>query len=83
MSRNRLPYETKGGNLSSADTYSQLIEYLRLAEEACYVLGHYHKSQDDWHKGQGFLAIGEMLKMTGINVTNLATRSLRAQSGYK
>lgn len=80
---NRLPYETKGGNLSSADTFSQLIEYLRLAEEACYTLGHYYKSVDDWHKGQGFLAIGEMLRMTSTNVTNLATKAIRTQVGYR
>ena len=83
MSKNRLPYETIGGNLSAADTYSQLIEYLRLAEEACYILGHFYKAQDDWHKGQGFLAIGEMMKMTGVNVTNLATKSMRTQAGFK
>lgn len=80
---NRLPYETKGGTLSSAETYSQLIEHLRLAEEAACVLGHYFKSQDDWAKGQGFLAIGEMLRMTGLNVTNLATRPIRTQAGFR
>lgn len=83
MSKNRLDYETKGGVISSADTYSQLIEHLRLAEEASYVLGHFYKAQDDWAKGQGFLAIGEMLRLTGINVTNLATRPIRSQAGYK
>ena len=83
MTKNRLTYETKGGNISSADTYSQLIEYLRMAEEACYILGHFYKSQDDWAKGQGFLAIGEMMKMTGVNVTNLATKSIRTQVGYR
>ena len=83
MSKNRLDYETKGGAISSAETYSQLIEYLRMAEEACYVLGHFYKSQDDWAKGQGFLAVGEMMRMTGINVTNLATRPIRSQSGFR
>ena len=80
---NRLNYETIAGNLSSADTFSQLIEYLRLAEEACYTLGHFYKSQDDWAKGQGFLAIGEMMKLTGVNVTNLATKSIRTSVGYR
>lgn len=79
----RLPYETKGGALSSAETYSQLIEHLRLAEEGCYTLGHFYKAQDDWHKGQGFLAIGEMLHMTIINITKLATHGLRAKGGFQ
>ena len=83
MSKNRLPYETLAGNLSSADTYAQLIEHLRLAEEGCYILGHFYKAQDDFNKGQGFLAVGEMLRMTGINVTNLATKSIRNDGGFK
>ena len=74
---NRLPYETIAGNLSEAHTYAQLIEYLRMAEEACYVLGHYKKANDDKVVGQGFLAIGEMLRMTQNNITKLATGKLR------
>lgn len=79
----RLIYDTEAGNLSSAGTYSQLIEHLRLAEEACYVLGHFYKAQDDWVKGQGFLAIGEMLHKTSINITALATRGLRAKGEFQ
>ena len=75
---NRLPYETKAGSLSEGETFAQLIEYLRMAEEACYTLGHWFKAQDDFVKGQGFLAVGEMLKKTGHNVTILATKSDRA-----
>jgi len=83
LSKNRLPYETLGGNISSADTYSQLIEHLRLAEEASYVLGHFFKANDEELKGQGFLAVAEMLRMTGMNVTNLATKSIRKAGGFK
>jgi predicted nucleotide-binding protein (sugar kinase/HSP70/actin superfamily) len=79
----RLPYETIGGQVSEADTFSQLIEHLRLAEEAAYTIGHLRKMQDDNLTGQGWLAVGEMLKMTQINVTNFATRSMRVQAGYR
>jgi hypothetical protein len=71
---NRLPYETIGGAVSEADTFAQLLEYLRLAEEACYTIGHLRKANDDNLSGQGFLAIGEMLKMTERNILALATR---------
>ena len=80
---NRLTYETKGGQVSEADTFSQLLEYLRLAEEACYVIGHINKTCGQDLKGQGFLAIGEMLKMTHVNVTKLATQSTRSMTGWK
>lgn len=81
----RLIYETKGGHVSEADTFAQLLEYLRLAEEACYVIGHLRKANDDSKGGvgQGFLAIGEMLKLTQINVTNLATGKVRRSAGYR
>lgn len=68
---------------TEADIYSQLLEHLRLAEEASYTIGHLHKAQDDFEHGQGFLAVGEMFRMTQINATNIATRKLRAKAGYK
>ena len=83
MTKNRLPYETRAGYLSEADTFSQLLEHLRMAEEACYTLGHLAKMQGDDLKGQGWLAIGEMYKLSQTNVTNLATKSLRSQAGYR
>lgn len=68
---------------TEAEVYTSLLERLRLAEEASYTLGHLYKAQDDFEYGQGFLAVGEMLKMTQINVTNLATRTMRNQAGFK
>ena len=68
---------------TEADIFSRLLERLRLIEEGCYVLGHFYKANDDWEKGQGFLAVGEMFKMTQINVTNLATKSIRAEGGFR
>jgi hypothetical protein len=47
MTTNRLPYETSAGNLSASDTYAQLLENLRLAEEDCRLLGNMRKSAGD------------------------------------
>lgn len=68
---------------TEADIFSSLLEHLRLSEEAVYILGHFYKSQDDLARGQGMLAIGEMLKMTQVNVTNLATKGLRNAGGFR
>jgi hypothetical protein len=76
---NRLKYETKGGQISESDTFAQLLEYLRMAEEACYTLGHIRKANDDNLTGQGFLAVGEMFKLTQHNVIKLATGKIRLQ----
>lgn len=69
---NRLPYETKAGNFSEGETYAQLMEYIRLAAEACYSLGHYSKANDDWTRGQGFLAVGQLLEKVNLEITKLA-----------
>lgn len=77
MSENRLRYETTGGNLSESVTFAQLIEHLRLASEAAYILGHYKKANDDELIGQGFLAIGQLLERTVQQTTQLATKGIR------
>ena len=66
---------------SEADIFSHLLEQLRLAEEASYTLGHFYKAQDDFEHGQGFLAVGEMFKMSQTNVINIATKSMRVKAG--
>ena len=76
---NRLPYETIGGNVSEADTFSQLMEYLRLAEEAAYLLGHLRKANDDSAQGDLWLQVGERFKpMQGL-VTSLAQGKISLQ----
>lgn len=71
-------YETKGGAPSEAETYSRLIENLKIAAQDAYTLGHLIKSQGKRHelKGQGFLAIGEMLELISRKVTDLATKGI-------
>ena len=70
-------------NRSEADVFSSLLLNLRMGEEASYSIGHLFKAQDDLAYGQGFLAVGEMLKLTQINVTNLATRAMRQAGGFR
>jgi hypothetical protein len=70
---NRLPYDTIAGNVSEAGTFAQLTEYLRLAEEACYTIGHLNKANDETIRGDGFLHIGKLLAKVRDNVTTLAT----------
>lgn len=67
---------------TEADIFSHLLEQLRLAEEASYTLGHFYKAQDDFEHGQGFLAVGEMFKMSQTNVINIATKSMRIKAGF-
>ncbi len=74
---NRLPYETKGGSVSEADTFAQLLEYLRMAEEACYTIGHLRKANDDSLSGDSWIVVGQMLRKMLYNITQLATSSLR------
>jgi predicted nucleotide-binding protein (sugar kinase/HSP70/actin superfamily) len=73
---NRLPYSTTGGQVSESDTFAQMLEYLRMAEECAYTIGHLRKANDDELTGQGWLAVGEMLKLTQHSVTKLATGAL-------
>lgn len=52
---------------SEAETFSQLIEHLSKAQEAAAKLAFLRDAQ-------AWLAVSEMLKLTKINVTKLATR---------
>lgn len=65
---------------TEADIFTRVLENLRMAEEAAYTLGHLYKFEDDLAHGQGFLAIGEMLKITQINATGLAMGPTRGRA---
>ena len=70
----RLDYETQGGNLSVNSTFAQLIEHMRKACEAAYILGHQYKAEGDMNRGLGFMACGQVLEQIVKNVTSLANR---------
>jgi hypothetical protein len=71
MTRHR--YETKGGAFSEGETFAQLIEYLRLAAEASYSIGHHNNSHNNTMRGDGFVQVGKMLEQVRMNVTRFAT----------
>jgi hypothetical protein len=69
----RLPYETKGGHFSEGEAFSQLMEYLRLAAETSYSIGHHNNSHNNTVRGDGFVQVGQMLETVRVNVTRFAT----------
>ena len=57
----RLPYSTTGGQVTESDTFEQLNEYLRLAEECCYTICHLARANDRTARADGFLKAGQNL----------------------
>lgn len=70
----RLPYETKAGHFSEAETILQITEYLRLTAEACYMVGHFRKENGDSLTGQMFLAYGQAFEKSHEAILKTATR---------
>lgn len=62
---------------TQGEKFAEFIEHVRKAQEAAAMLGHLAKANDDDMMGQGWLAISEMMKLTCINATKLATRRLQ------
>lgn len=67
-------YETIAGQASEPETFSRLLEHLRLAAEACYTIGHLRKANNSELIGTGFLAIGQLLERMVGQVTTLITK---------
>jgi hypothetical protein len=79
----RLKIESIAGNPSEADTFAQLLEYLRLAQEASAVIGHLRKANDDDITGDMWILIAEMFKRMEGRVTQLAIGPTRSLTGFK
>lgn len=64
---------------SKADAYSQLVEYLRKAQEASAMLSHLNAAEGD-DKGKliakGWMVISEALKLMIGQVIRLATKGV-------
>lgn len=67
-------YETIAGQASESETFSRLLEHLRLACECAYTIGHLRKANDDTLIGTGFLGIGQLLERMVGQVTTLITK---------
>lgn len=57
------------------EEYSKLIEHLRKGQESAAMLAHLVRD-DSKLTAQGWLAVSEMLKKVGHQVTKLATKGL-------
>lgn len=75
--------ETRAGSPSESDTFAKMIEHLRQAQECAYIIGHLRKMNDDKLTGQGWIAVGEMLKLTIHNVTKLAMNKMQSSVGFR
>lgn len=63
-------------NPTTGETFAQLIEYLRKAQEAAATLGHLARANDETLRANGWLAVSEGLKLMQRNVTALATKRM-------
>ena len=70
----RLPYETKAGEFSEAESFLQLMEHLKLAAEGLFAIGHFRKENGDLATGECFLVMGRSLEALAHTVTRTATR---------
>ena len=58
---------------TKGEKFAELIEHLRLAEEAAAMLGHLHADEDKV-MSRGWLGVSQLLNKTVKAVTDLATR---------
>ncbi len=62
---------------TQGETFAELIEHLRKAQESSAVLGHLAQANDDKRMGLGWLNVSEGLKRTQHLVTQLALGKLQ------
>lgn len=79
----RLPYSTTGGQVSEADTFSQLTEYLRLAEEDMRQLGKLRKIANDDLTGNQWIACADRFRKCQQVISHLANSKTRSSIGYR
>jgi len=61
---------------TTGETYSQLMEHLRKAQEAAAMLAHLHKANDHHETSRRWLLVSENFQKMQYTLTQLATRSL-------
>lgn len=79
----RLPYETKGGTLSEADTFAQLLEYTRLAEEDMRSLARLRKIANDNITGNMWLQCAQRFTKIQQVISHLGNSKTRSSIGYR
>lgn len=68
-----MTYETKGGAFSEGEAFAKGVEYLRLATEQFYAIGHYNNGHNNTVRGDGFVQVGHLLERVRVNITKFAT----------
>jgi len=61
---------------TEGETYSQLMEYVRKAQESSAMMAHLRKANDDHVGALAWLAISENFKRMQHNLTQLAMRKM-------
>jgi hypothetical protein len=66
---------------TQGEEFAKFIEYITKAQESAYTLGHLSKSMSSNRKdqaiGDGWIAIGELMKRVNYQVTMLAQGKLQ------
>ena len=62
---------------TKGETYAQLIEHLRLAQEASAILAHLAYGNDERRLGGSWLQVEELLKKMQSHITSLAMKGLQ------
>jgi len=78
---NRLPYETIAGNLSSNETFKQLLENLRLAEEDAHSLYSFNRTRND-PRAAGWKTFAANFHKIQAIVTELAKSKAHSSVGF-
>jgi aromatic ring-cleaving dioxygenase len=62
---------------TEGESFSKLIEHLRLAQEDASMLSHLANANDKRKRAIGWLGVSEQLKLTIKAITVLATKNLQ------
>ena len=82
MTKNRLDYETLAGNLSSAETYKQLIEHLTLAIEDAQALSDFAAARNDLPKATAWTGFALNFRKATKIITGIAKDRAAVSTGF-
>ncbi len=72
-------FSTRGGTVTTAETYSKLIHHLDEARDCAAVLSHLYNTEDDTRsrlKARGWFAVAEQFKQMRHTLTELMKGTL-------
>jgi hypothetical protein len=80
---NRLDYQTLGGDLSPKITFSQLIEFCRLAQEDFRALADWAKLHENKVKAKAWLTNADDFEKIIAVLTGLAKGKTKTSVGFR